>query len=163
MRLVGEASDEDGRQVVLTAYLPSLESWQELAADAGWQEIDEGFALFVAADASDVPVDVIAAFADWAIAHGMFWFSSWGPDCERVHDLVDAVDIGDGVSERDPIVMTTWHDSESLDDALFTFWWAFPSEGKQGGPFRLAVAVGEPRWQDAIERIAEHHLAAMSE
>ena len=46
MRLVGEASDEDGRQVVLTAYLPSLESWQELAADAGWQEIDEGFALF---------------------------------------------------------------------------------------------------------------------
>jgi hypothetical protein len=54
-----------------------------------------------------VPADVIVAFADWTIAQGMFWFSSWGSDCERVHDLVDEVDIGDGVPEAKPIVMTT--------------------------------------------------------
>jgi hypothetical protein len=160
---VGEATDEDGRQVVLTAHLSCLESWRELASDPGWEQINEGFALFLAADASDVPVDVIAAFAEWASEHGMFWFSSWGPDCERVHDVVDEVDVGDGVPEGKPIVMTTWHDDESLDEALFLFWWAFPSEGKRGGPFRVAVTVGEPRWAEAVDRVAQHHLAAMTE
>jgi hypothetical protein len=159
---VGEASDEDGPQVVLTAHLKSLEAWQELASDPAWKRIDEGFALFLAADATDVPVDVIAAFAGCAIEYGMFWFSSWGPDCERVHDVVDHVDVGDGIPEDKPIVMTTWHNDEPLDEALFLFWWAFPSEGKRGGPFRVAVTVGEPRWAEAVDRLAEHHLAAMS-
>src|SRR4051794_25035988 len=120
VRLVGDAIDEDGRQVVLTTYLPSLESWRELASDPAWERIDAGFALFMAADASAAAVKVVAALAEWAIERGMFWFSAWGPDCERVHDLVDEVDVERGGGNELPVVMTTWHADEPLDDALFT-------------------------------------------
>jgi hypothetical protein len=163
MRRVGEATDEDGRQVIYTAHLTSLDAWHDFASDPTWQAIDEGFALFLASDASVVSPDVLVAFGEWSIGQGMFWLSTWGPDCERVHDIVDEVDVGEGAGTERPVVMTTWHANDPLDEALFLFWWAFPDEGKPGGPYRVVVVADNEEWYAAVQRIAEHHLADMSD
>jgi len=60
--------------------------------------------------------------ANWLIDRGCLYFVAWGQDCERWHDAVDwasleAHDFGDVPDDR--FVMTTWHDKESLSEALW--------------------------------------------
>lgn len=43
-----------------------------------------------------------------------------GNDCERVHDVIDEIIVGDGSLERLPGPTTTWHTDETLADV-----WAF--------------------------------------
>lgn len=160
MERLGRLADEDGDRYLYLARLNSLEAWSDLSADPLWREVVEesadGFALFLACDASGLDADVIGAFAAHCIDQGMFWVSAWGPECERVHDIFDEVDIQRSGSEA--IVMTTWHTSESLEDALLLFWYAFAAEGKQGGPGRVVLTVGSPNWPDEVRRIAAEDL-----
>lgn len=45
----------------------------------------------------------------------------WGPGCERLHDCFDEADVCHKLDDADaPVVMTTWHDRESLDSYLHT-------------------------------------------
>jgi hypothetical protein len=37
-----------------------------------------------------------------------------GRDCERVHDVIDEITVGDGSRNRLPGPTTTWHTSETL-------------------------------------------------
>jgi hypothetical protein len=53
------------------------------------------FRLFVAADARAVNTDEIARFATDALDSGMVYCCTWGPDCERLHDIVDEVVVED--------------------------------------------------------------------
>lgn len=79
--------------------------------------------------------DAISALADTCIAKGLFWLSAWGPDCERVHDIFDEVDVErlEGAAVYD-VVMTTWHDDEKLSDVLRFFWYgAFAPSPREGG------------------------------
>jgi hypothetical protein len=53
------------------------------------------------------------------------YFCSWGPDCERFHDIVDEVLMEDDVGEQKfagpnsiDVIMTTWHAKDSLEDAI---------------------------------------------
>jgi hypothetical protein len=157
---MGEATDEDGRRVLYTGYLEALGAWRDFVGSE-WDSIgEEPFALFLACDATLIPTEVIAEFASWCIDRGVFWVSTWGPDCERVHDIFDEVDVGEGGATSRPVVMTSWHDNEALDEAAVLFWWAFPDRGKPGGPHRVALAVGRPDWDRALQRIARHHLNA---
>jgi hypothetical protein len=42
-----------------------------------------------------------------------------GPDCERVHDIIDEVIVNRNPGETDEdVIMTTWHDDEALNEAL---------------------------------------------
>lgn len=117
MESLGRYADEDGERDLYLAWVPSLEEWRLLAADSRWRETVEdspaGFALFLACDAEGLSADLIGDFASYCIQHGLFWVSIWGPDCERVHDIFDEVDID---QEAEPgTVMSTWHDDESLE------------------------------------------------
>jgi len=77
------------------------------------------FIAFVALDARGVPDDVISELGARLIRAGAVCVGTWGPDCERVHDLTDdAYDAATMPTEHD-VVMTTWHDDESLADALW--------------------------------------------
>ena len=115
------------------------------------------FRLFVAANISNVSKDVVSAFSLSALNHGMVYFCSWGPDCERFHDIVDDVVLEDDLGERkfagpnqDDVIMTTWHTNESLEDALdFFATLAMPTDGfTQDSDFRLVVCVGQQEWAD---------------
>lgn len=48
---------------------------------------------------------------------------SWGEQCELFHDLVDESDVMLSLDKKNdaPSIMTTWHNNESIEDALFYF------------------------------------------
>ena len=80
------------------------------------------FVCFFAMDASKIQDELIYDLAQHMIRDRCVYFCTWGPDCERVHDIIDEAVVGD--SPPDSVVqgiMTTSHSDESLADALFYF------------------------------------------
>ena len=142
------------------ARLPNLAAWPELRGDPTWREVvedsDAGFALFVAGDWTR-QTPSIQSFATYCFEHGVFWVSTWGPKCEQAHDLFDWPDI-EAHGANESVVMTTWHDAEPLHVAMTLFFSAFPDEGKNGGPARIALTFGLPDWSEAVRRIMETEL-----
>lgn len=138
----------------------SFDDWRGLAADPVWaatvEERGDGFALFVACAATTLSAELIEEFASYCIDRGLFWVSTWGADCERLHDIFDRVGLAQGAYSG--TVMSTWHDDEPLDDALHLFWDAFPAEGKLGGPARIGISVGSHEWAEEMRLSAEHLL-----
>jgi hypothetical protein len=119
------------------------------------------FRLFVAADVSALPTETISDFASAALGAGMIYFCSWGRDCERFHDIVDEVIVGDRIGDRrftGPLpgdtVMTTWHKDESLEEALdFFATFAVPTDGfAPDSDFRLIICVNNADWANAASR-----------
>jgi hypothetical protein len=119
------------------------------------------FRLFVAADVTGTPTEVISAFAHAALRAGMVYFCAWGPDCSRFHDIVDLVIVQDelddrlfvGASEADT-VMTTWHEKESLTEALdFFITLAYPTDGfETDSNYWVAVSLDNAEWAATIRR-----------
>jgi hypothetical protein len=109
--------------------------------------------LFLGADASSVPSDAIYRVAERLLDAGVIWICVWGPDCQRVHDLFDEAYVGDGIVERDFCLMSTWHDDESLEQALWFFvQLAFPLDHEIPTTSYVAVTVGRHDWAISIEK-----------
>jgi hypothetical protein len=128
-----------------------------LQADFAWDDLSgQKFACFCAMDASSIPVDVLSAFCSRLIRLGCAYLCAWGPDCGRVHDIMDEVVVGDNPPATDlGCLMTTWHAQESLDEAVdFFLSCTFPNEefAPAGCPDGLAIAVGSAEWATQIER-----------
>ena len=105
------------------------------------------FACFVASDATSVDSSVLEKFARSLLMSGCVYFCSWGPDCERVHDSFDNMRDADA-----PVIMTTWHDDESLDEAL----WFFVSVSHADESYcstcgcGVAISIGNTVWAEHI-------------
>ena len=100
--------------------------------------------LFIAADARGVDHEVIARAADHLLKHGLVSVCVWGPDCERVHDIFDEVYIGDGSIEPSFVLMSTWHDNGSLEDAYEFFALnAMPLDFDENELSHVAVTIGD--------------------
>jgi hypothetical protein len=122
-----------------------------------WDELSgRRFACLCALDASSISTDELSAFCSHLTHLGCAYFCAWGPDCERVHDIMDEVVIG-----RDPpatghgCLMTTWHAGELLAQASdFFLTCTIPDDeyAVAGCPFGLAVAVGSAEWATEIEQ-----------
>ena len=126
------------------------------------------YALLLACDARYLPVEDISALSKTALRTGMHYFSAWGPDCERVHDIVDAdiVDLDLHLDDRDRagapesapefnpdrgLVMTTWHDEEPLSETLEFFWTcASPAGGQEDSGLRLLITMAMPLAGDEV-------------
>ncbi|HUR47626.1 MAG TPA: hypothetical protein VMZ27_17210 [Candidatus Saccharimonadales bacterium] len=140
-------SDVTGRELFSLA-LPDFGSLPDLIVLPS-----RNFIAFLAADAANVDAVVLAEFSRRLLRAGCVCFCAWGTDCERVHDLFD----GECFS-IEPVIMTTWHPRDSLDDALWFFvFTAFPDDAYgatcQSG---LAVSIGRPDWDAHIrERLAD--------
>ncbi len=120
------------------------------------------FRLFVAADASGSTTEEISAFAHAALSAGMVYFCAWGRDAERFHDLVDAVSIEDELGDRrfapptpNDVIMTTWHDDETLEEALdFFATSALPTSGYVADSrYWMVICVGNPDWAARATRV----------
>ena len=118
----------------------------------------------MAADVNCASTEAISDFALSALKRGMVYFCSWGPGCERFHDIVDEVIVGDDISDRefsgpskDDVVMTTWHDDETLEETLdFLATCAVPTDGF--GPdsdFRLVISVANQQWAVQARKFLE--------
>jgi len=113
------------------------------------------FRLFVAANAVDTSTETLSDFALAALNQGVVYFCSWGPDCERFHDIVDELVAVDDIGARkfagpnnSDTVMTTWHTSDSLEDAIdFFATLAVPTDGfAPDSDFRLVICVSNEQW-----------------
>jgi hypothetical protein len=107
------------------------------------------FAALLAADATGVDAAVLADFARRLLRAGCVYFCVWGPDCERVHDIFD-----EECFEVEPVIMTTWHEEESLDEALWFFVsCAYPDDGyRNTSRSALVISIGKPGWHEQICR-----------
>ena len=80
------------------------------------------FVCLCVMDARNTSADELGSFCSNLLRTGCAYFCAWGPDCERVHNAMDAEIVGD-----DPpttyigCVMTTWHANEALRDAFGFF------------------------------------------
>jgi hypothetical protein len=119
------------------------------------------FRLFVAADATGLSNQEISDFAYAALSAGVVYFCAWGQGAERFHDLIDAVIVKDILGERqfalstpDDVIMTTWHQHETLEEALdFFAACAVPTEGYLADSrCWLVICIGNPEWASVATR-----------
>lgn len=113
------------------------------------------FVLFVAADGRSVGDASVMEAARRSLASGLCYFVVWGPDCERVHDLFDRVIVDEhfrGTETVENVIMTTWHERDSLDDALAFFLGAAMPADDYRVTCRswLAVPIGSDDWAARI-------------
>jgi hypothetical protein len=117
------------------------------------------FVCLLAWDARAAGVEEISAIARQLLNAGAVYVCVWGPDCERVHDIIDEEAVGPNPEVlTDSVVMTTWHTHDSLADVLhFVLVSAFPDDGyAEGCGSTLGIAIGSAQWtaeiRDAFSR-----------
>ena len=118
------------------------------------------FTLFLAWDSRSVPVEVLAGFAEKALAQGTVYICAWGPDCERVHDIFDEAIVEQQLRSNSEEyissdVMTTWHSDETLEDALEFFLTAAEPDDKFTDRCNaaLVVSIDNPSWADVVDKV----------
>jgi hypothetical protein len=113
------------------------------------------FACLLAWDARLASTASISALADRLLRAGASYFVCWGPDCGRVHDVIDETLTHPGNNfgvPDDSCIMTTWHDSEPLKDAIWFFLvCAWPDDHYfESTRAALAISVGSRDWATEI-------------
>jgi hypothetical protein len=109
------------------------------------------FVCLLAWDARGVPVDVVSTLVERLLTAGACYFVCWGPDCERVHDIIDEIDADPRSELGAPdgsVIMTTWHSREPLSEALWFFLrWANPDDHYYDSTrSAMAVSIGSEAW-----------------
>lgn len=113
------------------------------------------FVLFLAWDARATSDDQVRSLAETLLSRGLAYLVAWGPDCERVHDIFDLVFVEEHLDlQPESVVMTTWHDDESLASALWFFLFnTVPDEAYEATTrVGFAVAIGNSEWATLIRR-----------
>ena len=113
------------------------------------------FVCLIAWDATSATVDDITLIARRLLDAGAVYVCAWGPDCERVHDIVDEIGLGPNPSDHiDRVIMTTWHDDEPLAEAiLFVLISALPDEPYAAGcNATLGLVIGSPVWTAEVRK-----------
>jgi len=59
----------------------------------------------------------LGPFVEDCLRDGVKFIGVVGPNCERVHDLIDEHVVGDG-SDGTRFILTSWHTDETLGEAL---------------------------------------------
>jgi len=106
------------------------------------------FVALLVADTTQNDVPTLSRFGESLLASGCVYFCTWGPGCERAHDIMDECSL-----DIDPVTMTTWHADESLDEALYFFLRnTWPDEGYSEDGSALAITVGSAEGAAQVER-----------
>ena len=150
-RTVREFSDLDshGRRVTLL----SADSLSEILP---LPQLTSGYyGMFLAMDARSEAASNLSDLAACLIKRGLVYLCTWGPDCERVHDMFDwgqiDLEIASEISDEYPL-MTAGHEDESLDEALWFFLnFTLPNQEYEGRCAQaFVVSVGNKEWTSYI-------------
>lgn len=110
--------------------------------------------VLIAGDSRGVPSSTIATAAGRLLESGLTTVCTWGPDCERVHDVFDEVYVGDASHEPSFILMSTWHSSDTLTEAVRYFRdIAFPADYDFDETSYIAITVANAPLAGQIESI----------
>ena len=120
---------------------------------AATQTVTPHFAAFLAWDVTSVEPGEIARLATLLHNRGLAYLCAFGPGCERVHDIFDEVEIElEAVRPSDSVIMTTWHNKETLEDAL----WFFVNNSFPDAAYEdtcrtgIAITVGNGHWAKQV-------------
>ena len=104
------------------------------------------FVCLLAWDARGVSAVDVGSVAERLLRAGCAYAVCWGPDCERVHDIFDGVELE--LRPDGPWAMTTWHTDEPLAEAIwFALFSAWPDDAfADGCRSVVGVAVGSVGW-----------------
>ena len=111
------------------------------------------FAMFLVMDARGKTAKEFGTIPNGLLKDGLVYLCAWGPDSERVHDIFDEVAISlESQFGHAFNLMSTWHSSESLDDALWFFLNStVPDEVYANScGSALVVSVGNQQWSDHL-------------
>jgi hypothetical protein len=91
------------------------------------------------------------------VNEGMVYFCSWGSDCQRAHDLVNKVFEEKEHQGEDIYWITTWHDDESIEDALwFLLNVAMVPDRYWNNCSTVAAVLANEEWYDKIDMDLNH-------
>lgn len=113
------------------------------------------FVALIAMDARTNSTYDLFEFGKTLLRQGAVYLCTWGPDSERVHDIFDEASQEVLPEETDEtVIMTTWHDSESLAEALyFGLRTTFPGRAYEPrcGTL-LVVTIGNAAWSEQVDK-----------
>lgn len=113
-------------------------------------DVDGQFVCLLAWDATTVPGAEVSTLADRLLQAGCVYICAWGPACDRVHASFDEAAVTR--SPEGPCVMSTSHEGESLEVALwFLLVCASPDHAfADGCRSAVAISIGAPSWAAAM-------------
>jgi len=129
--------EENERQL----FMLELSTPEELPAHVDLHS--PNFGCVLAWNACDTTTEEVAALVEPLIKAGCVYFSCWGPDCERVHDIIDECD-----PYTESVIMTTWHEKVPIEEALWYFLNCTWPDDEFRDSFRasIAITVGSREW-----------------
>jgi hypothetical protein len=120
------------------------------------------FACLVAMDATKESGTSIGVFCAKLMSLGCVYLCTWGPDCKRVHDIMDEVVVGENPPDTYVgCLMTTWHEKEPFAKALwFLFFCAEPNRdfAPAGADLDLIISIGTGQTLEELKTIIEKTL-----
>lgn len=133
-----------------TLYLIGVEEADDLVNDSVIPE--SPFVCLLAWDAGQVPDDVVLRVAKFLVDAGTRYVCAWGSDCKRVHDLVDQARFDPEADyEVNPVIFTTWHDDEPLEEAIYCFLECDPDWNYDDDcTAAVAISVGNLQYAESI-------------
>jgi hypothetical protein len=140
--------EEVSERNLFALYLESPESFPDVLSLGSPR-----FVCLLAWDSRDVDVSRVSELATKLLNAGAVYVCAWGPDCQRVHDVIDKVHVGPNPSPIvDRVVMTTWHSGEPLTEAIwFVLRCTNPDEGYAlGCASTLGITIGNLGWHEEI-------------
>lgn len=112
------------------------------------------FVCFLGWDSTNATTEAISQVAEILLKSGCVYICACGDGCERVHDIFDEVSVGvNPALDDDPVIMTTWHKEESLDDALWYFLNSTFPDDQYADNCHAALAVSIGLFSEYQERI----------
>lgn len=118
----------------------------------------EAFACLIVWDVDRSKLKQISALAKPLIRQGCAYMCAWGENCDLVDDMfdwawMDHIGVFEGARTNDEqTLMTTWHDEEPLDEALwFLLRGATPTEGFGRCDANVVILIDpSPGWEATI-------------
>src|ERR671910_2143684 len=110
------------------------------------------FTAFLALDAGGHGDEALMALGKRLRTAGLTYVCTWGPGCERVHDLFDWLYVDEEQQGIElPFLMSTWHDGEPLKEALwFATDCAIPEDIRDVRYSPVVIGTDRDRWRDEI-------------
>ena len=116
------------------------------------------FVVLLAADTASATVDEIYRVADECLSAGAVYALAWGPGCQRMEDIFDEAVVKTGDEPARPVIMTTAHPDQPLEDALdFALTVAIPNQHYEAHHVLLAF-VGNVTWYNRAHEFLEDAL-----
>ena len=114
------------------------------------------FACLLVWDSRNANVEEISSVIRPILECGCSYFCFWGPDYKRVDDIIGEINSTSSVDLDSPgesFIMTTWHNDEKLQEALWFFLnETWPDEFYEMTTLSsLAIVIGNQEWAEIVK------------